>query len=300
MISVIIPTHKRANLLFYELDRIFNQKKADIEVVVVNDIEEEDDTDRITELYPSVKYIKSAQIQGPSEKHKKGFAITTGEYVYMPDDDDYLIDDLFFYKAVQILDHDESISLVSGNVTIRYENEKYEEVSSVHQELNFSGRVNGLVYLQEFQNKYKKPASTVSTIFRRKSLDGNMIEMSDSSIYMQALFGGDIYFLDDIVAVYRVRKVKGQSLTSSASLPFIMNVLNQKESFYYRAITQLPHPKCFWAYHFIATYSLLAHKPNCKNEKVKILKWGINHSHGSFRLIIFVLLQTFRECLSNA
>ena len=300
MISVIIPTHKRADLLFFELDRIFNQKKVDIEVVVVNDIEEEDETDRIVELYPSVKYIKSAHIQGPSEKHKKGFAITTGDYVYMPDDDDYLIDDLFFYKAVQILEKDSSLSLVSGNVNISYENELHEVVSTVHQELNFSGRVSGLEYLQEFQNKYKKPASTVSTIFRRKSLDGNMIEMSDSSIYMQALFGGDIYFLDDIVAVYRVRKVRGQSLTSSASIPFILNVLKQKETFYFRAINVLPRPKSFWAYHFIATYSLLANKPKCKDDKYKLIKWGFSHSHCSWRLLFFLFMQTIRVGLSNA
>lgn len=300
MISVIIPTHKRADLLIYELERIYDQKNVDIEVVVVNDIEEEDDTDRITELFPNVKYIKSSQIQGPSEKHKKGFSITTGEYVYMPDDDDYLIDDDFFFKAVQILDNDSSISLVSGNVNIRYEDEKHEEISSVHQELNLSGRVNGLEYLQEFQNKYKKPASTVSTIFRRKSLDGNMIEMSDSSIYMQALFGGDIYFLDDIVAVYRVRKERGQSLTSSASLSFILNVLKQKEVFYFRAACILPHPKCFWAYHFIASYSLLANKPKCKNDKLKLIKWGVSHSHGSWRLLLFLFLQTIRVGLRNA
>ena len=289
MISVIIPTHKRADLLIYELERIYDQKNVEIEVVVVNDIEEEDDTDRITELFPNVKYIKSRQIQGPSEKHKKGFSITTGEYVYMPDDDDYLIDDLFFYKAVQILEDDSSISLVSGNVNIRYENEKHEEISSVHQELNFSGRVNGLEYLQEFQNKYKKPASTVSTIFRRKSLDGNMIEMSDSSIYMQALFGGDIYFLDDIVAVYRVRKERGQSLTSSASLPFIMNVLNQKEKFYYRSISLLPNPKKFWSHHYIMSYVLFSNKQGFKMEKVKVLLWGLTHSHGSVRIVLFIL-----------
>ena len=113
--------------------------------------------------------------------------------------------------------------------------------------------------------------------------------MSDSSIYMQALFCGDIYFLDDIVAVYRVRKERGLSLTSYASLPFIMNVLYQKEKFYYRSITLLPHPKKFWSHHYKMSYVLFSNKQGFKMEKVKVLLWGLTHSHGSVRIVLFIL-----------
>lgn len=297
MISVIIPTHKRADLLIYELERIYNQKNVEIEVVVVNDIEEEDDTDRITELFPDIKYIKSSQIQGPSEKHKKGFSITTGEYVYMPDDDDYLIDDHFFEKAEKIFKMDNSVSLVSGNVNIRYEDDNHAEIKTIKQDLNISGKINGYEYLQEFQHKYRKPASTVSTLYRRSCLDGNMIEMSDSSIYMEALFNGNVFIMDEIVAVYRVRKLKGKSLTSSASLPFIMNVLKQKESFYYRSLGVIPRPKDFWYYHFSATYNLFAQKPKFKNEKIKVLWWGVKHSHSSVKLFLFLTAKFARLAL---
>ena len=54
---------------------------------------------------------------------------------------------------------------------------------TIKQNLNISGKINGLKYLQEIQHKYIKPVSTVSTLFRRNGIDGNMIEMSDSSIY---------------------------------------------------------------------------------------------------------------------
>jgi glycosyltransferase involved in cell wall biosynthesis len=291
MVSVIIPTHKRADLLFYELERIYSQKNVEIEVVVVNDIEEEDETDRITCLFPQVIYIKSNQVQGPSEKHKKGFAITKGEYVYMPDDDDYLIDDHFFEKAIKIFQQDDSISFVSGNVKIRYEDENHKEISTAHQVLNLSGKIDGFEYLQEFQHNYNKPASTVSTLYRRASIDGNMIEMSDSSIYMESLFNGNAFIIDDIVAGYRVRSIKGKSLTSSASLGFIINVLKQKEQFYMRAIGKLPRPKDFWSYQFSATYGLFAQKQNCNREKITLLVWGIRHSHGSIRLNVFLIKQ---------
>jgi glycosyltransferase involved in cell wall biosynthesis len=294
MISVIIPTHKRADLLIYELERIYDQKNVEIEVVVINDIEEEDETDRITELFPDIKYIKSSHIQGPSEKHKKGFSITSGEYVYMPDDDDYLTDDHFFEKAEKIFENDDTLSLVSGNVNIRYEDEKHTEIKTTRQNINISGKINGTEYLQEIQHKYIKPASTVSTLYRRSCLNGNMIEMSDSSIYIEALFNGNAYVMDDIVAVYRVRKVKGKSLTSSASLPFIMNVLKQKENFYYRALNVLPRPKDFWFYHFSASYNLFSQKPECKYEKIKVLWWGTLHSHFSVKVLYFIVVKLAR------
>lgn len=294
MVSVIIPTHKRANLLFYELERIYNQKNVEIEVVVVNDIEEEDETDRITELFPDVIYIKSSQIQGPSEKHKKGFAITTGEYVYMPDDDDYLIDDYFFEKAEKVFQKDNTISLVSGNVNIRYEDEDNKEIETAHQQINISGRISGRNYLQEFQHKLNKPASTVSTVYRRAALNANMIEMSDSSLYMETLFHGDAFIMDDIVAVYRVRKVKGASLTSSATLPFILNVLKQKEQFYFRAKGLLERPKDFWCNQFATTYGLLAEKPKCEKDKLKVLFWGGMHMHGSIRMFSFIIYRLLR------
>lgn len=294
MISVIIPTHKRADLLIYELERIYDQKNVEIEVVVINDIEDKDETDIITELFPDIRYIKSNQIQGPSEKHKKGFSITNGDYVYMPDDDDYLTDDHFFEKAERIFQQDKSISLVSGNVNIRYEDENCNEVRTVHQQINLTGKIAGREYLQEFQHKYLKPASTVSTLFRRTALDSNMIEMSDSSLYIEALFHGDAFILDDIVAVYRVRLTKGRSLTSSATLSFIMNVLRQKEQFFLRSRRILERPKDFWHCQFVATYGLLSEKPKCVKEKIIVLLWGVKHMHGSLRLLGFIIYKLLR------
>ena len=288
MVSVVIPTHKRAGLLIYGLERIYGQKGVEMEVAVINDIEDEDETDRIAELFPGISYVKSGAIQGPSEKHKKGLSMTGGEYVYMPDDDDYLIDDRFFEKAVKILEENPDVAFVSGNVNILVEGENGETVGIRPHRLAVSGKINGLEYLQEFQRAYPKPLSTVSTLFRRSSLDPDMIEMSDSSMYMNALLCGNAFIMDDTVAVYRIRKKKGGSLTSSASLPFIMNALRQKESLYLQARTRIPRPGDFWRYQFANTYSLLAEKPGCKQEKSYVVKWGFRHLHGSFRLLLYL------------
>lgn len=266
------------------------QKDVDFEVIVVNDIEEEDETDAIREKFPEVIYIKDSKIQGPSNKHKAGLKIAKGEYLYMPDDDDYLIDDHFLRRAIDILDLDPQLAFVSGQCKIGREFFDSSKNYFENHTINVRGRVLGKNYLQEFQNKLEKPRSTVSAVFRKEAIcESNicdMIEMSDSSIYMQCLLRGDAYIIDDIVAVYRVHE---KSLTSNASLPFIMNVLHQKELFYKKSIGIIPRPKDFWSTQYSKTFSLFSNKRGHILEKVYVLFWGLLHSHGSVRLNLFVL-----------
>lgn len=292
MISVIIPTHDRADLLFYELEQIFKQKDVEIEVIVVNDIEDRDATDAITTLFPAVHYIKSNKIQGPSEKHKAGLRIAKGEFLYLPDDDDFLVDEYFFKKAVDLLEKDSALAFVSGGVNMRYENSDGTVEKIIRQGMNVCGRIDGSSYLQEFQGKFAKPASSVSTIFRKRAFDEmnalNMKECSDSSMYMLALLWGDAFIFEDVVAEYRIRQ-RGTSLTTTLSIPFIMNVLKQKEDFYHLSKSKISNSKKFWYNQIRCTYGILANSNNKVTDKLSVLKWCLMHSYGSVRIVLFVV-----------
>lgn len=288
MISVIIPTHKRADLLFYELEHIYLQKDVEFEVIVVNDIEEEDETDAIREKFPEVIYIKDSKIQGPSNKHKAGLKIAKGEYLYIPDDDDYLTDEYFFKKAVAYMEQYPKVAFVSGGVNLLYQYADGRPSETKRQEINLSGYVDGSEYLQEFQHTMQKAASTVSTIYRKQAFDEtdaiNMLEMSDSSMYMQALLWGDAYILDDVVAVYRVQV---RSLTTTASYAFMKNVIEQKELLYKKSIGRIKNPKDFWANQFILSYNFLPCRS--KGERLKLLTWSLAHCHWSVQICKFVI-----------
>ena len=292
-LSVIIPTHKRKDYILYELEQIYKQQDVNFEVIVVNDIEEDDETDVILKRFPQIIYIKDSKIQGPSNKHKAGYRIAKGNYLYMPDDDDYLTDIYFFRKAIDIMAQDSNLSFVSGQCQISYE---FEDTSKNYLKSHATtnvGRIDGANYLQEFQHKISKPLSTVSTIFRKRAFDEtdaiNMIEMSDSSMYMQALLWGDSYIMEDMVAVYRV---KGSSLTSTASYSFMKNVIEQKELLYKKTIGYVAHPKKFWAQQFILTYNFW---PNKSIDDIKkILNWLCLHLHGSVELYLFIIKELLK------
>ena len=297
-LSVIIPTHKRKDFLFYELEQIYSQRDTIFEVIVVNDIEEEDDTDTIVEQFPGVIYIKDSNIQGPSNKHKAGYKIAKGEYLYMPDDDDYLIDNYFFRKTIDIMEKDSKLAFVSGQCQISYEFENEEDNYLKSHVINVKGRIDGSKYLQEFQHKLDKPLSTVSTVFRKRAFDEtnaiNMIEMSDSSMYMQTLLWGDAYITEDEVAVYRVKR---GSLTSTAAYSFMMNVIEQKEFLFQKAIGYVENPKNFWAQQFILTYNFWPNKS--LHDRVKILSWLTHHLHGSIFLNVFLMKEFLKLILKR-
>lgn len=293
MISIIIPTHKRTDLLIYEINQIRKQQKVDYEIIVVNDIEEPDSTDIITKLFPDVIYIKSSKYQGPSNKHKIGLKISKGKYIYMPDDDDYLIDELFFLKAIKILESDLSLSFVSGNVVKFFENQN----RIIKCPLDISGKIDGLKYLEGFQSRYRKPISTVSTLFRREVLEKQnfleMREMSDSSMYMNALIGGNAYILDDYVAVYRIRD---KSLSTTASIRFIMNVLLQKKEILDKVVGELHSPDKFWLSHVRMTYRLFARSSKAKRTKLALLIW-IYRKTDKYKLTKMYLALEYVRCL---
>ena len=292
-LSAIIPTHKRKDYLFYELEKIYAQRDVFFEIIVVNDITEEDETDTIVENYPEVIYIKDSKIQGPSNKHKAGYQMAKGRYLYMPDDDDYLTDPYFFRKAIDALEQDAELALVSGQCQISYEFDDKNRNYIQNHGTKVRGRIDGRSYLQEFQYRLDKPLSTVSTIFRKRAFDEtdaiNMVEMSDSSMYMQALLWGDAYVMDDVVAVYRV---KGGSLTTTAAYSFMQNVLVQKELLYKRAIGYIERPRDFWAQQFILTYHFWPNKS--MQDKLRILSWLRYHLHGSMKLFFFFIKEVFK------
>src|SRR5574344_1909378 len=113
-ISIIIPTHKRSNYLDFELEQIFKQEDVSFEIIVINDIENDNKTKSVVEKYSKITYIEDNKLEGPSLKRKVGYKIAKGEYIYTPDDDDYLIDNMFFKKAIEKFDQYKGLAMVSG------------------------------------------------------------------------------------------------------------------------------------------------------------------------------------------
>lgn len=298
MVSVIIATYKRRDLLFFAIERLLKQNNVEIEIIVINDNIANDPTDEIVDKYPEVIYEKCPQKVGPGKKHQIGFSLSHGEYINFHDDDDYLCDDFFFEKATTILNSDNSLAFVSGNAYRKYEDLPTEQQFK-KKEINVKGKVNRMDYLSKFQLGYDKPLSTFPTIFRRSTLEeqhfSEQIEMNDSSIYMLALLGGDACFIEDFVGVYRVHS---QSITRKGfDINWELGVLAQKEYILGQIKNDIKNSGEWWQGQFFLTYRYFA-KTSCRKEKIELLKWGLIHSH-SYEMGLHILIGLLKVILLN-
>lgn len=297
LITVIIPAYRRKNYLFYALDRIFSQKDVILEVFVFSEVMEPDEVDEVENVYPQVKYFKTDKYKGASNKRRAGIKMARGKYLYMPDDDDYLTDDMFLKKAVDILEANDDISFVSGLADVSYEYSDTSKNRLEHRPLPFDGRVDRVKYLQGLQVTMSKPMSTMSSLFRTKTFVDRqfekMYEISDVCMYMNALLCGDAYIINNVVAVYRFHE---KNLTYSLPFAFMFNVLREKERIYKDAYKILPEPNAFWYHHFRITYLFYKDGNASFAGKMKMLGWGLCHLHRNLKLTEFIMKEIIK-CL---
>ena len=99
LVTVVIPTYKRANRLSNAIDSVLNQSYSNIEVVVVDDNSDGDiyrrETEKIMDQYildTRIKYIKHVENMNGSAARNTGLLNSSGDFICFLDDDD------FFYK----------------------------------------------------------------------------------------------------------------------------------------------------------------------------------------------------------
>ena len=113
-VSVIIPTYNRYSMLCEAIESVMAQKDVQVEIIVVDD-NSSDETSNINSVFSNITYIKSVPNVGPGLNRRRGFNSSNGDYVVFLDDDDFYVDDLFFKKAVDILEKYMGVAFVSGN-----------------------------------------------------------------------------------------------------------------------------------------------------------------------------------------
>ena len=95
LVSVIIPTYKRANCLPRAIGSVLNQTYQNVEVIIVDDnvpdSQERKETQETMECYAGnsrVKYIMHEKNKGGSAARNTGIKAVNGDYVMFLDDDD--------------------------------------------------------------------------------------------------------------------------------------------------------------------------------------------------------------------
>lgn len=114
LVSIIIPCYNQAHYLKECLDSVFAQSYQNFEVVIVNDGSTNPDTTAILNklTYPKLTIIHQEN-KGLSTARNIAIQNAKGKYI-LPLDADDKIAPAFLEKAVQILEENENIGIVSG------------------------------------------------------------------------------------------------------------------------------------------------------------------------------------------
>jgi glycosyltransferase involved in cell wall biosynthesis len=110
LISIVMPTYKRSDMIGRAIESILNQTYRNFEIIIVDDNDEtsieRQETEENMKPYISnkkIKYIKHKKNFGGSQARNTGIRITSGKYItFLDDDDEYYPEKLekqyAFYK----------------------------------------------------------------------------------------------------------------------------------------------------------------------------------------------------------
>ena len=129
MISVIICTYNRADLLSKAIDSVLSQNYQDFEIIIIDDAST-DNTESLVKNFTDnrIKYYKNDSNLGIAKSRNKGVSLANGEYVAMLDSDDYWLDCNKLQKQLDIFNQDKKIGLVgTGIVCVNDKGEKIKE-----------------------------------------------------------------------------------------------------------------------------------------------------------------------------
>jgi len=161
MISVVIPTHNRADLLERAVKSVLNQTYKEFEIIVVSD-GSSDNTDEVVERLKDnderIKYISYHPGKGGNVARNTGIEEANYDYIaFLDDDDEWLPEKL--QKQIDLMYHDEKIGLVYTGAHIIYVNEKVEYNSISREAGDLSRRI-----------MINNCIGTTSTVLLRKSV----------------------------------------------------------------------------------------------------------------------------------
>lgn len=89
MVTVIIPTRNRAELVFRSVQSVLSQTYKDFELILIDDASEDNTFDVIHELADKrITYVRNAKPRGAAVARNKGITAARGQFIAFLDSDD--------------------------------------------------------------------------------------------------------------------------------------------------------------------------------------------------------------------
>ena len=183
LVSAIITTHNRQDLLLRAVKSVFGQTYHNIELIVVDDASDERADELLKEFDLQYIYIPKEESKGGNHARNIGILSAKGEYVALLDDDDYWLPTKI-EKQVALIEEKKCGLVYCGRIR-----EKHQE-----------GKISNSVDIKNMEGDIRKsvlqevPTTTSSMLINRKFLIEN------------GLFDEKLHFWQDYELLIRLSK----------------------------------------------------------------------------------------------
>ena len=289
MISVVIPTHNRSDLLKRAVNSVRKQTIRDLEIIIVSD-GSTDDTDQVVETLMKqddrIEYIAYEKALGANTARNKGIEAAQNDYIaFLDDDDEWYPEKLA--EQLAVFQTDDTIGLVYTGTNLIY----------VHEEMSYENVPNESGDLSH-KILFKNIIGTTSTVMVKKMI-----------LKQSGYFDTDLGALQDYDLWIRICQLTAIGVVDKPCIGYYnytgKKQISQQTSKYIEAIEYIEkkHSDLFSKLSEKETrvrksnfYMLLANKAMRNNSK----KEAIHFSATAFRLkpnvkgAIFIVLSFFK------
>lgn len=205
--SIIIPTYNRVNYLRDAILSVVGQRYVDFEIIVIDNAST-DGTEIMMRQFESnslVNYFRNDTNIGMIENWSKAlYNYCNGDWVMILSDDDLIIDNDYLFRAKLLIESNIDIVLVHANRIVKADNEEF-HLGRFLPEI-CDGKWMFLNYLKNHNVMY----TFVTGIFKKeiafkvnafKTFD---VVGSDTMEFLKISLYGNIGFIKDFVAIYRI------------------------------------------------------------------------------------------------
>lgn len=178
MVSVVMLTYKRAEIVPRAIESILAQTYQDFEFIILND-GSPDNTDEVVAKYqdPRIRYYKNKQNKGIAYSRNRAASFARGKYIMIMDDDDISLPERM-QKQVAYLENNPKITVVAGQI------EGLSRVPATHDDI-----AAGLIQYNNFGNAnimYRADFAKKHQISYNQSLKAS----EDWDFWLKMLFAG--------------------------------------------------------------------------------------------------------------
>ncbi|MBW2937714.1 glycosyltransferase family 2 protein [Aureisphaera sp. CAU 1614] len=230
LVSIIIPTYNRPEMLRLTLDSLGKQTFLDYEIIVVDDGTANNLNKLLCEQYNQVYYFKIENSGGPSKPRNFGIKKSKGKYLAFVDDDDLWLPQKL-EKQVAILEDHPNYGIV--HCPCKVINTLGEETSEIIGKPKDEQLKHGDVSLKMIG---RFTLMTSSVLIRKTVVDavGNFNEQmpqvgEDTHFWTRCSFNTKFYYLSEPLVLYRIHDSMSKRLKGKYfELPYYLNeVLNE-------------------------------------------------------------------------